>query len=262
MTIWHYHAELELHYVVKGKGVRFIGDNISDFSSGEMILLGENLPHVWRCKHEYFEPDSSLQVELLVAHFLPHCLGRDFLMLPEAQLIPKLFERAKKGMIITGKAKEKIGKLMYSSLNASNLDRIYILFSILKCLAEVDDFIPITATNSFYRYEESDAIRFNKIYHFIMNNYKEEITLKQISNMHNMSVSSFCRYFKMMTKKTFYNFVLEIRLSHACRLLAENKLSSDLICFECGFNNLSNFYRHFKRIKSLTPAEYKRKHVV
>jgi quercetin dioxygenase-like cupin family protein len=84
--IWHYHPELELHYVIKGEGVRFIGDNISNFSSGEVTLLGENLPHCWRCKEEYFQQDSGLNVEVIVIHFLPDCLGRYMLNLPEAYL--------------------------------------------------------------------------------------------------------------------------------------------------------------------------------
>ena len=262
MTIWHYHSELELHYVVKGNGVRFIGDNISEFAPGDMILLGENLPHVWRCKEEYFQPDAALEVELLVAHFLPHCLGKDFLQLPEAHLIPKLFEKAKKGILIQGKAKEKLARLMYSALKADNLNRLMILFTMLKTMAEIDRFIPVTTANTFYRSEEPDTIRFNDIYNYTMNNYKKDIKLKEIAAMHNMSISSFCRYFKLMTKKTYYNFVIEIRLSHACRMLTEDKLSPELICFDCGFNNLSNFYRHFKRVKGMTPAEYKRRHIV
>lgn len=262
MTIWHYHTELELHYVVKGRGVRFIGDNISDFSEGEMILIGENLPHVWRCKEEYFKPDTNLEVELLVAHFLPHCLGNDLLQLPEASLIPKLFERAKKGILIQGKAKDRLAKLMYAALKAENLERLFLLFSILKTLAEMEEQMPVASANTYHYSEESDMIRFNEIYHYTMNNYRKEISLQEIASMHNMSISSFCRYFKLMTKKTFYNFIIEIRISHACRLLAEDKLSPELICVDCGFNNMSNFYRHFKRVKGMTPAAYKRKHAV
>src|SRR3954454_2165183 len=93
-SLWRYHPELELHYVIRGEGVRFIGDNISNFSSGEIVLLGSNLPHTWRCKEEYFENNPSHDVEAIVIHFLPDCLGRDFLSLPEAYMIPKLLEKA------------------------------------------------------------------------------------------------------------------------------------------------------------------------
>ncbi|WPP51898.1 cupin domain-containing protein [Catalinimonas niigatensis] len=111
-TVWHYHPEIELHYTIQGEGVRFIGDNISNFSAGEMLLLGENLPHTWRCREEYFRENTEKKVEAMVLHFLPDCLGSDMLCLPEAYLIPKLFEKAKKGLVIKGEAKQKLAQVM------------------------------------------------------------------------------------------------------------------------------------------------------
>ncbi len=258
-TIWHYHPELEIQYVIKGEGVRFIGDNISNFSSGELILLGENLPHTWRCNEAYFHPNSELEVEAIVIHFLPVCLGKDLLNLPEAYLIPKLFEKAKKGMVIHGKAREKMDKLLFSAIKATNLDRIIILLSILKTLAETDEYTTIaTSQHSFNQSTETDTIRLNKVYNYTLSNYKKEISLNEISSISNLSVTSFCRYFKLMTKKTYYDFLIEIRVSHACRALIEDKLPTEVICFECGFNNVSNFYRHFKKVTGMTPLDYKR----
>ena len=105
--VWHFHPELELHYTIKGEGVRFIGDNVSNFSEGELILVGENLPHTWRCHDRYYQQDESLYVEAIVLQFLPDCLGKELFNLPETYLVPKLFEKAKKGMNIKGIAKEK-----------------------------------------------------------------------------------------------------------------------------------------------------------
>jgi AraC-like DNA-binding protein len=257
--IWHYHPELELHYVIKGEGVRFIGDNISNFSAGEILLLGEKLPHCWRCKEEYFKPDSGLNVEVIVIHFLPDCLGRYMLNLPEAYMLNKLFERAKSGIIINGPAKEQLARLMRSAVNATNLDRIIVLLSILKVLAENEDFDPITLShNEFHQSNESDTIRLNKVCSYTLAKYKKEITLQEIASIANLSVTSFCRYFKLMTKKTYSDFLTEIRISHACRFLIEDKMPTEVICFECGFNNISNFYRHFKKVTNMTPLEYKR----
>lgn len=261
-NIWHYHPELELHYVIKGEGVRFIGDNISNFTAGEMILLGENLPHTWRCKDEYLQNNPDLNVEAMVIQFLPDCLGKYLLNLPEAYLIPKLFEKAKSGMVINGKAKQKIAQLMSSSIEATNLDRIIILLTILKTLAETDEYSSIvTGKNTFYQSNESETQRINKICTYTMTNYKKDITLEEIASLSNLSITSFCRYFKLMTKKTYYDFLIEIRISHACRFLIENKLPTEMICFDCGFNNVSNFYRHFKKVTGLTPLDYKRKYL-
>ncbi|WP_299568342.1 AraC family transcriptional regulator [uncultured Pedobacter sp.] len=259
--IWHYHPELELHYVIRGEGVRFIGNNISNFASGEIILLGENLPHTWRCSEEYFQNNPSNEVEAIVIHFLPDCLGKDILNLPEAYLIPKLFEKAKKGMLLTGKNREKLAELMLKAKDSENLDRLIVLLSILKILAETDDYAILNPGNVQYQSDESDLIRLNKVYNYTLTNFKKEINLQEVASISNLSVTSFCRYFKQMTKKTYYDFLIEIRVSHACRLLIEDKHPTNIICYQCGFNNVSNFYRHFKKVTGITPLEYKRKYL-
>jgi len=260
-TLWHYHPELELHYVVRGEGVRFIGDNISNFSSEEIVLLGSNLPHTWRCKEEYFENNPSHEVEAIVIHFLPECLGRDFLTLPEAYMVPKLLEKARKGMSFTGAAREKLSKLMKSAIHATNLDRLIILLGILKIVTETDEYQLIASAHAFYQSNESDVIRLNKVCTYTLSNYKKDISLEEIASISNLSVTSFCRYFKMMTNKTFYDFLIEIRISHACRMLIDNMRSTEIICFDCGFNNVSNFYRHFKKVTRLTPLQYKKEYL-
>jgi AraC-like DNA-binding protein len=261
-TVWHYHPELELHFVIKGEGVRLIGDNISNFSAGEIVLLGQNLPHTWRCHEEYFQYNDELEVEAIVIQFMPECLGRYLLGLPEAYLVPKLFEKAKSGLLITGEAREKLAELMHKAVKATDLDRIIIFLSILKILSETDEVESIASKHhAFTQSNESDALRINKVCNYTLSNYKKEITLEEVASISNLSVTSFCRYFKLITKKTYYDFLIEIRISQACRLLIEDKLPTEVICFDCGFNNVSNFYRHFKKITKMTPLEYKRKYL-
>ena len=261
-TVWHYHPELELHYVVQGEGVRLIGDNIGNFSSGEIILLGANLPHTWRCNEEYFQYNPALEVEAVVIQFLPECLGRYLLELPEAYLIPKLFEKAKSGLLISGEAKARLVPLMLAAVQATDLDRIIVFLSILKVLSEASEVRAIAGEHHAFRQsKESDMQRINKVCNYTLSNYKREITLEEIASLSNLSVTSFCRYFKLVTKKTYYDFLIEIRISQACRLIIENKLLTEVICFDCGFNNVSNFYRHFKKITHMTPLEYKKKYL-
>lgn len=260
-TVWHYHPELELHHVIRGEGVRFIGDNIGNFSAGEILLLGTNLPHTWRCNEKFFVQNPQHEVEAIVIHFLPDCLGRDFLRLPETYLIPRLYEKATKGMKFTGKTRERLAKLMHTAVGATDLDRLIVLLSILKTLAETDEYVHITSAHAFYQSKETDVIRLNRVCNYTLSNYKQDITLEEIASISNLSVTSFCRYFKMMTNKTYYDFLIEIRVSHACRMLVEDRLPTEMICFECGFNNVSNFYRHFKKVTGITPLEYKRKYL-
>ena len=128
-------------------------------------------------------------------------------------------------------------------------------------LVKLPDFEYITSKNGFYGSNESDIIRLNAIYNYTLSHYKRDIKLKEVAAVSYLSITSFCRYFKLMTRKTYYDFLIEIRVSHACRYLIEDNLPTSAICFECGFNNISNFYRHFKRVKGITPLEFKRKYL-
>lgn len=259
-TIWHYHSELELHYTLKGKGERFIGNNISNFSEDDMLLLGENLPHTWRCSEEYFHKSNN-GFETIVMHFLPTCLGNDFLSLPEAALIPMLFDKAKKGMTIFGETKRKIKEQMLKSIEATHLERLVVLLAILKLLAETEEYTPILSTYSFIQTNVYETSRLNKIFDYTLTNYKKQISLKEIASLSNLNETSFCRFFKLMTKKTYLDFLNEIRITQACKMIIENKKTFQMICFDCGFNNISNFYRHFKKFVTLTPLQYKSKYL-
>lgn len=262
-TLWHYHPELELHYTIKGEGVKFIGDNVSNFSGGDMILLGENLPHTLHCKGEYFRPGSGLKTEALVLHFHPQCLGRDFNNLPEAYLLPRLFEKAKKGLTIRGASKERIASLLYQMMEARNLERLIHLISILNILTDLAELETIAPAYAFHQPSSvKEMARLERVFTYVLSNYRRDIPLEEVASLANMSVTSFCRYFKGMTHKTFSEFLIEIRISHVCRALIEDRLPTEVICFDCGFNNVSNFYRHFKKITGMTPFGYKRKYLV
>ena len=258
-SIWHYHPELELHYTIRGHGMRFIGDNISAFEPGEVILLGENLPHSWQCQQEYYANDPQASVEAVVIQFTPDCMGKDLLCLPEAYLLPQLFEKAKMGMMIQGEAREKLQRLIPSAVQASGLDRLYIFLQLLSILSSTTEYLPITSAYAFYKSDEIEKLQLNEIYNYTLAHFREDISLEDIAAMRNLTVTSFCRYFRTITNKSYYDFLIEIRISHACRLLVEDRTPTDALCYECGFRNLSNFYRHFKRITGMTPLEYKRR---
>ncbi len=261
-AVWHYHPELELHYVVKGEGLRFVGDTVRNFSAGEMVLLGPNLPHMWRCNEGYRTEDFERRVEAVVLQFLPTCLGKEFLDLPEVLSIRKLFEKASRGVLITGEKRDKVARMLSESLEASNLDRLILLLSILNLLAaDIEDAEVVTSANIHCQSNELEMARIDRIYSYVLDNYTKEITLSTIASVANMSETSFCRYFKLTTNKTFFEFLTEVRVSHACRALIENKRLTEVICYESGFNNLSNFYRNFKKLTDLTPYEYKMKYL-
>ena len=257
-SLWHYHPELELHYLIKGEGVRFIGDNISNFSDGEILLLGENLPHKWHCREQASQDIFQDGVEAIVLHFSSNFMGNEMLLLPEARRLPLLFEKAKKGMVITNETRDKLIPLIEAASKAENLDRLIALLSILKILSETKDYYQITREQSFYKSDKYETERLNVVYNYTLANFSEPITLEKIAAISNLTTTSFCRYFKLMTKKTYYDFLTEIRISHACAFLIEDKISIEQIADKCGFYNISNFYRQFKKIIGVTPLTYKR----
>lgn len=260
--LWHYHPELELHYLIQGEGVRFIGDDISNFSPGEIVLLGENLPHKWHCRDESDLSGQSRGVEAIVLHFSANCMGNDILHLPEARLLPILFQKAKKGMVIVDEAHDKLIPIFEAAFKAENLERLILLLDILKILSETKDYYQITKEQHFYQSDKYESERLNLVCSYTMANYSKPVTLEQIAAITNLTTTSFCRYFKIMTNKTYYDFLTEIRISNACRFLIEDKMSIDQIADNCGFYNISSFYRQFKRIKGMTPLNYKREYLM
>lgn len=257
----HYHPELELHYMIRGEGIRIIGDNVSHFNAGEVILLGENLPHAWR-EREFVEnaETDEYQIEAVVIQFTPTCLGKEFFTLPEAYLIPRLFELAKKGLLITGHTADKIRDLMLTMVKCGKFEKIITLLKIVQVLSESEEMIPIAKAYAFQKPNEFETDRLNTIIAYTLSNYNKEISLDEVAALCNYSYTSFCRYFKSITQKTYFDFLTEVRISHACRMIIEDKFSLSYVCYECGFNNVSNFYRHFKKIMSMTPLEYKNKY--
>ncbi|MEO5997991.1 MAG: AraC family transcriptional regulator, partial [Chitinophagaceae bacterium] len=248
-------------FLIKGEGLRFVGDNISHFASGEIIMLGENLPHGWHCKDEYFPRPVGNEMEAIVIHFSSDFLGNDFLRLPEASSLSLLFEKAKRGMIFLDDTRNKLGALMLKATKSEGLDKIITLLSILKIISETADYRPITKFHSFFKPNDCEKERLTKIYSYTMVNYRKNITLKDVASISNLTITSFCRYFKLMTKKSYNNFLKEVRIGHSCQFLIEDKLSISQTADKCGFYNISNFYRHFKNVMGVTPQMYKLTHL-
>lgn len=255
---WHYHSELELVHIEKGSGTQFIGDHISRFYEGDILLIGSNLPHYWRCDEFYFENNSELTAEATVTHFLPNFWGVQFLDLPENKHIKELFLKANKGIKISGNTNYKVAGILQKLLTAKSAERIILLMQALHIIGISKD-IECLATSGFQNtYNELETERINDIYNYTINNFDKKISLEEIASVAHISPNSFCRYFKTQTKKTYSQFLMEIKIGNACKLLIENKKSISSVCYESGFNNFSNFNRYFKNITGKSPLQYKK----
>lgn len=255
---WHYHPESELVYIVNGSGTQFVGNSIRHFESGDVLLIGSNLPHYWRCDEEYFHGNTNLLAKAVVVHFQDNFWGDTFLSLPENQAIAELLQRAKHGIRFSGIHKEKVAQLLPTLLNQVSVNRIMTLYQALDLLSQCDDHELLSSRHESIQFDEEDTDRINRIYAYSLAHFQQKITIEKIAEVANISPSSFCRYFKSRSRKTYSQFLLELRVGQACKLLREQKLSIAQVCFESGFHTFSNFNKYFKSIMGSSPLQYQK----
>lgn len=261
---WHFHEEYELVAIDKSKGTKFIGDSVSEFKEGELLLIGPRIPHFFRNNEEYYKKNGKLEASSTFIHFTQGFLGKNFFDIPEMKLVQQLLNSSRFALEIHGDIKIYIIDKLHRMQKESAPQRLVSLLDILVKLSESKEIVPLLSAE----YEESqqhdignpkDASRINSIFDYIMKNFHREIYVHEIADKLHMSAASFSRYFKHHTRKTFSDYVTEVRISHACKLLMRDDQSISQICFDSGFENLSNFYKHFRRITGVIPKEYRRR---
>lgn len=258
-TPWHFHPEYELVLVTESTGKRFIGDNMSNFKPGDLAFIGPNLPHLYRNNPEYYKAGSGLRARSIVVHFLESSFGGSFLSLPETKKIKTLFERSAGGLNISGKTNTLVSDKLFKLIELKGFSRWLCLLEILEIMASDPDRHSFISASAMRGINEKESDRSNKVFEFVMNNFSKEIRVNEVAGIVNMAENSFSRYFSQRTRKTFSSFVTEVRLGHACKLLTATQKSITEICFECGFNNLSNFNRYFKQEYGLSPLNYRKR---
>ena len=260
LKIWHYHTELELVVLLESTGTRFIGDSVEKFDKGEIVLIGKNLPHMWQNDDVYFETSSTLKAEAIAIHFKDNFLGDTFFQNPEMKHIADLLERASYGVKFEGKNEETIEKIKELS-TYDGFKKIIQFLQILSELSNRKDYRLLSSSGFLDTFKKSDNKNLYKPYEYIFNNFNKSISLNDVAKVANMNPSSFSRFFKRVNRKTFSKYLNEIRIGYACKLLMENKYSITAVCYESGFNNVSNFNRQFKTITGVSPTEYLQKYI-
>ncbi|QRR03918.1 AraC family transcriptional regulator [Dyadobacter sandarakinus] len=255
---WHYHPELELIHIEQGSGTQFVGDDIRGFQSGDLLLIGPNLPHYWRCDEKYFQSGSNLYAQATVVHFSEDIFGKTFLNLPENKAISDLLYKARWGLKIAGKDTDNVKALLQSLLDQQSGNAMISLLTTLEALAQCMEVQQLSNTDYQQEYDQFDTDRINQIYQYSIHNFQKKISIEEISEVANISPHSFCRYFKSRSRKTYSQFLLELRVGHACRLLAESRMPVGQICYESGFNNFANFNKYFKQHTGQSPLQYQK----
>jgi AraC-like DNA-binding protein len=255
---WHFHPEYQLFWVRKGRGTRFVGDDMRVFKENDLVFTGPNLPHLWRNDQEYFEKGSELLTEGIVVYFPENFIGKEMMQKEEFGELTVLLEKAGMGLEILGKTNEELRPLLASLVLKSGLDRIIGLLEILLRVARSAEVKPIVRAGYMNTNKESEKDRMSTVYAFVMDHFQRPVKLEEVAGLINMSSSSFSRYFKSRMNKSFSDFLSEVRIGHACKLLQRENINISEISYECGFHTLSNFNKQFKEKMNMTPMSYKK----
>ena len=257
---WHYHPEYELTYIQRSAGRRLVGDNIDNYRSGDLVLLGPNLPHSWRSESSAASPKRSARRlhKAIVIQFKESFLGDGFLESPELMRVSALLQRSTRGLHITGRTRDGVSDRMLGMKSLSRFDRLLELLRILETLATASRAVRvISRTTCAPAPDARSQERFDRVFSYLHENYTGSISQPEVAKRVCMSSSGFSRFFRRTTGKTFVEYLGELRISHACNLLIETDLSILETSLQSGFNNLSNFNRKFLKLKGTGPAAYR-----
>jgi AraC-like DNA-binding protein len=248
---WHQHIEYELILLTEGAGLSFIGNYVGEFEVGDIFFLGANLPHT-------FKKSGELVTSAVVVHFREDFWGTDFLSLPESKQIADLLQRSLQGLKITGKSRELLNPLIRSLEKEKGFRRIITLCECLEMLAKKEEFITLS-TQEVKEVNNKNRERIDRIFHYTMENFKEPIQLSSIARLADMSVPAFCNYFKKSTRKKYIDFLNEVRIGYACKLLTNDaNITVEAASYESGFNTIANFNKQFLKVKAMTPSKYRK----
>ncbi len=254
----HFHEEYELLYTIQGSGIRFVGDRISDFGPGQLLLVGPWMPHLW--KHNGADGHNK-DVNSISIRFTRTFNGQDFFSIPEFFQIVELLEISQKGILFNCDTIHKVAPLLRSMPNLEGAARVISLLEILRNLAEAKDYRTLASSEYTLPKTLYGENRLNRLINYIHENYHRSIDLDAMATEAAMTRSSVCRYFKSRTNKTIFQFINEYRVRKACQFLISGEQSISEICFSTGFNSLTSFNRVFKTYKKVTPSEFKKNYL-
>lgn len=249
---FHFHNTYEIALIIKGKGKRIIGDNIENFTDGDLIMLGPHTPHV-----SYHTKEEGRYIKALVIYFHPDWLTDNLLSSINLIKLRKLFINAQRGIQLLGNTRKQIIKILTKLKSKDGLERVINMLQILDIISRSKEYSFLASQGYSSYYNDQDTKRIDAVYKYVLENFTEKIMLQDVAAIAHMTSTAFCKYFKKKTKKTFSTFVNEVKIGYACKLLCNEDLNISEVCYKCGYNNLANFNRNFKNITTMIASKYK-----
>lgn len=250
---YHFHSHYELTWIKKGVGKRYVGSNVSNFSDNDLVLIGSNTPHCWLS-----ENNNAEQVEATVIHFASALVDELLSNFPEMRSLKELFENSTAGLLFSGETCKEMAKTMESCAAKEGFEQYITLLHILHQAATSHEISVIDATLINVNINSAESDRFRKVFQYIIENYRHEISLGAVAEIASLTPNAFCRFFKSATHKTLFEVILDYRINDACFLLSQTDKTVSEICTESGFGNASYFNKKFKFKIGLSPLEYRK----
>ena len=256
-TDWHYHESNEIIFMIKGQGVRIVGDHMDHFNNSDLVMMGGGVPHLFKNN----EHESTSAADYIIVKFKDLFKESSFFSLPELLTIQNFIENSKRGVLFSNTTIAKIRKPLIQLSESTGPDRIVKLIIVLDILSKETDYKYLASEGFQLKDSGKGEDRIQKVINYIGDNYVKDITLDDLAEVSHMTTNSFCRYFKSRTGKTAFQFIREYRVNKACQMLINGKKSIAEICYDTGFNSFSSFNRIFKNLKDISASEYKSKYV-
>ena len=253
----HSHGEYEIVYIIKSSGKRFVGKSIEHYTSGDLVLLGSFVPHMYQSDDIYYQNNSDLRINAIIIQFSKDFFSHAIHSYPEFHKIKKLLEDAKYGIFFKIGINDVIREKIENTLKLKSLNLLMECITILSLMSNSKEKRLLNNESLEVGFEIHDQDpRLIKILSLLHQEYFQSLSLNYIASLVGMNRTALCRFFKSKTGKTIFQYINELRINYACQLLLESKLTITQICYETGFSNISNFNQQFKKITNYSPTKY------
>ncbi len=256
---FHFHAnEYELTLTIGSSGLRLAGDHIDVFQNTDLALIGPGLPHCWLNNFVESKKDESDNIKVVVIHFNENLFSEELLNRRELDQIRSLLLLSGRGIIFHGKIREEIKQEILKLKIDPDFSTWISIYSIFDKLSQADEYTCLTSHKYIFKGKRDEIKNFEQVHDFIINNFRTKIKIVDVSSLVEMNESAFSHYFKKRTRKSFTDFINELRLNYAAIMLTTTNSYVAEIAFDSGFNNLSNFNRIFRKWKGFTPHQWRK----
>ncbi|MDP2335364.1 MAG: AraC family transcriptional regulator [Bacteroidota bacterium] len=255
---WHYHNNYEISFITEGSGKRIVADSIEEFQPGDLVFIGRNLPHVWIADKETRNP-TSRSLEMVFLQFTSDILGSQILALPEFKYVATALTLSERGIQIVGQTLNEVSEIMLQLPYLKGFERMLHFFKMMDIIGRSETHVQLASKEYYKMRFTTGNKRIAAIHEYLMNHYREEVDLKRLAALVNMAEGSLCRFFRMNMGMTVFEYLNQLKIEFACKLLMDNNLGILEVCLDSGFNNLSHFNKQFKRTTGVPPSEYRKR---